>query len=145
MSSSGRIQTNATGAAPAGTLSTLFFYSSVATHRCEISICAQALKNSGVNIFPNEDSHKYVTVQDKNAIAETRMYDQMGLTASAMAYSWSKWNAEKESDKIIVQAAPQLNDEPLTEVNQPPPFSSGRGMVLSHHSYYCMSSNIAHA
>lgn len=73
---------------------------------------------TGINIFPNEDSHKYVTVQNKNAIAETRLYQQMGLTASAMAYSWSKWNGDekREAEKIIVQAAPQLADEPLTEV-----------------------------
>lgn len=76
----------------------------------------QALKDTGINIFPNEDSHKYVTLQDKNAIAETRLYQQMALTASTMAYSWSKWNGEREPEKIIIQGAPQLADEPLTEV-----------------------------
>jgi len=74
-----------------------------------------ALRNTGINIFPNEDSHKYVTVQEKNGLAETRLYQQMGLTASTMAYSWSKWNGEREKEKIIIQAAPQLADEPLTE------------------------------
>lgn len=57
-----------------------------------------------------------MTIQDKNSITETRLYEQMGLTASTMAYSWSKWNGEKESEKIIFQSAPQLKDEPLTEV-----------------------------
>lgn len=79
-------------------------------------LSAQALRTTGINIFPNEDSHKYVTVQDKNGITETRLYQQMGLTASAMAYSWSKWNGEREKEKIIIQSAPQLADEPLTEV-----------------------------
>jgi len=74
------------------------------------------LRETGINIFPNDDSHKYVTIQDKNSIAETRLYQQMGLTASAMAYSWSKWNGEKESDKLIIQAAPHIKDEPLIEV-----------------------------
>lgn len=74
------------------------------------------MKEAGINIFPNEDSHKYVTIQDKNAIAESRLYQQMGLTASTMAYSWSKWNGEQEPAKLIIQGAPQMVDEPLIEV-----------------------------
>ena len=74
------------------------------------------MQETGINIFPNEDSHKYVTIQDKNAIAETRLYQQMGLTASTMAYSWSKWNGEQDASKLIIQGTPQLVDEPITEV-----------------------------
>ena len=44
------------------------------------------------------------------------MYQQMALTASAMAYSWSKWNGETERDQIVFQAAESLEDEPLLEV-----------------------------
>ena len=40
----------------------------------------------------------------------------MALTASAMAYSWSKWNNEREREEVIFQAAEALEDEPLLEV-----------------------------
>ena len=91
-------------------------------------------------------------------MTEDLLYQQMALTASTMAYSWSKWNnevndkekggkegaedgekkegkataegAEEEEekeedregkvkryvDKIIIQGAEQLHDEPLLEV-----------------------------
>lgn len=57
-----------------------------------------------------------MTIQDKNALTETRLYQQMALTCSTMAYSWSKWNGDQESEKLIIQSAPQMKDEPLTEV-----------------------------
>lgn len=85
-------------------------------------------------MFPNEDSHKYVTVQDKNAVAELRLYEQMGLTASAMAYSWSKWNGEQSADKLILQAAPHIVDEPLTEVEKHCTLLISNNGVISHNS-----------
>jgi len=41
----------------------------------------------------------------------------MALTASAFAYTWSKWNANCGKDKIILQAVEQLQDEQPLEVN----------------------------
>ena len=40
----------------------------------------------------------------------------MALTASAFAYTWSKWNADCGKDKIIIQAVEQLEDEQPLEV-----------------------------
>lgn len=40
----------------------------------------------------------------------------MALTASAFAYTWSKWNADCGKDKIIIQAVEQLHDEQPLEV-----------------------------
>ena len=48
---------------------------------------------------------------------ESRMYQQMALTASAMAYSWSKWNGETEREQCVFQASEALEDEPLLEVS----------------------------
>ncbi|XP_076471595.1 dynein axonemal intermediate chain 7-like isoform X4 [Babylonia areolata] len=73
------------------------------------------LRAAGINVFPQEDSSKYVTVQNKNPIVVERLYDQMGLVASAMAFSWSKWNGEVDSASIIMQGAEALQDEPLLE------------------------------
>lgn len=73
------------------------------------------LRTAGINVFPQEDSSKYVTVQNKNPIVVERLYDQMGLVSSVMAFSWSKWNSEVESAIIIMQGAEALQDEPLLE------------------------------
>jgi len=82
------------------------------------------MKNAGVNVFPQEDSSKYVSIQNKETgeprewkhpLIEDRVYQQMALTASAMAYSWSKWNGETDKDQVVFQAAESLEDEPLLE------------------------------
>jgi hypothetical protein len=40
----------------------------------------------------------------------------MALTASAMAYSWSKWNAEvADNEKIVFQGAECLKEQHLME------------------------------
>ena len=42
----------------------------------------------------------------------------MGMTASVLAYSWSKWNTDvKDREKIVIQGAMHLEDGPLAEVN----------------------------
>lgn len=48
---------------------------------------------------------------------EGSIYKEMALTASAFAYTWSKWNADCGKDKIILQAIEQLQDEQPLEVN----------------------------
>ena len=41
----------------------------------------------------------------------------MALSASTMAFSWSKWNSEvQDKDRIVVQASEHLKDEALLEV-----------------------------
>jgi len=53
----------------------------------------------------------------QNAAAEYRLYRQMALVSSAMAFSWSKWNADiDDRERIFVQAAEHITDEPLIEV-----------------------------
>ena len=52
----------------------------------------------------------------QNAMVLGRIYDQMGLVASSMAFSWSRWNSEVSEDTIIMQGTEALCDEPLLEV-----------------------------
>nr|KAI8759898.1 axonemal 84 kDa protein-like [Biomphalaria glabrata] len=79
------------------------------------------MKLAGVNVFPNEDSAKFVSLQNKESfinkhpLIEDRLYQHMALTASAFAYTWSKWNAERNAGEIVFQAAEALDDEPLLE------------------------------
>ena len=52
----------------------------------------------------------------QNPITTERLYDQIGLVASAMAFSWSKWNGEVDSASVVLQGAEAMQDEPLLEV-----------------------------
>lgn len=49
---------------------------------------------------------------------ENNIYQEMSLTASVFAYTWSKWNADCGKDKIIIQAVEQLEDEQPLEVKR---------------------------
>ncbi|XP_070199022.1 dynein axonemal intermediate chain 7 homolog isoform X1 [Littorina saxatilis] len=75
----------------------------------------EQLRVAGLNVFPQEDSSKYVTIQNKNSMVTDRLYEQMGLVASTMAFSWSRWNSEVGEDSIVIQASEALRDEPLLE------------------------------
>ncbi|XP_048780286.1 dynein axonemal intermediate chain 7 homolog isoform X2 [Ostrea edulis] len=74
------------------------------------------MKEAGINLFPAEDSSKYVSIQNKNPVVTNWAYEQMALLSSAIAFSWSKWNSEMEtSDKVLFQGSEALEDEPLLE------------------------------
>lgn len=76
----------------------------------------EAMQKAGVNVFPAVDAEKYVSINSKENWLENNIYQEMSLTASAVAYTWSKWNADCGKDKIIIQAVEQLEDEqPLEE------------------------------
>lgn len=76
----------------------------------------EAMQKAGVNVFPAVDAEKYVSLNSKEDWLESNIYQEMALTASAFAYTWSKWNADCGKDKIIIQAVEQLEDEqPLEE------------------------------
>ncbi|KAL5006456.1 hypothetical protein ScPMuIL_015262 [Solemya velum] len=76
----------------------------------------RGMRQAGVNVFPAEDSPKYVSIQDKQPAVEDRLYRQMSMMASAMAFSWSKWNTDvQDREKILFQGSECLRDEPLME------------------------------
>ncbi|XP_021353310.1 axonemal 84 kDa protein-like isoform X3 [Mizuhopecten yessoensis] len=76
----------------------------------------KVLKHAGINVFPAVDSSKYVSIQNKHPNIEEAAYEQMALTASSFAYSWSKWNGEiQDRDKVFFQVSESLQDEPLLE------------------------------
>ncbi|XP_042651350.1 dynein axonemal intermediate chain 7 isoform X3 [Tyto alba] len=66
------------------------------------------LKKAGVNIFPGEYSHKYLSVKEKAPLAEVRAYQQMALVASAFAFAWSKWNQEAGQEKVVFKVSEHL-------------------------------------
>ncbi|CAB1345768.1 unnamed protein product [Coregonus sp. 'balchen'] len=52
----------------------------------------KAMVSAGVNIFVNQYSDKYVSVNAKDPLIEHAVYEQMALLSSASAFSWSQWN-----------------------------------------------------
>ncbi|NWX22068.1 CASC1 protein, partial [Aegotheles bennettii] len=69
------------------------------------------LKKAGVNIFPGEHSHKYVSVNRKAPLAEVRAYQQMALVASAFAFAGSKWNLEAGKEQVVFKVSEHLNTD----------------------------------
>ncbi|KAH3877276.1 dynein axonemal intermediate chain 7-like isoform X2 [Dreissena polymorpha] len=76
----------------------------------------KTLRRVGINVFPADDSSKYVSIQDKHPVIEEWCYEQMALCSSAYAFSWSKWNSEVQNrEKVLFQGAESLDDMPLPE------------------------------
>ncbi|XP_038049724.1 axonemal 84 kDa protein-like isoform X2 [Patiria miniata] len=71
----------------------------------------QAMKTAGVNLFPENDSKKYVSIVEKNTVIEDAIYQQMALAASHFAFAWSKWNSDAGAEKVILQGTQKLLDE----------------------------------
>lgn len=77
------------------------------------------LREAGINIFPAEDSNKFVSIQEKLLDLE-EIYEQMGLLSSAFAFSWSKWNASVTKQQVVLQAAPWLGHGDTRKMEAPP-------------------------
>ncbi|KFQ71991.1 Protein CASC1, partial [Phaethon lepturus] len=73
------------------------------------------LKKAGVNIFPGEYSHKYVSVNKKAPLAEVRAYQQMALVASAFAFAWSKWNLEAGQEQVVFKVSEHLKADSVKD------------------------------
>ncbi|XP_014873888.1 dynein axonemal intermediate chain 7 [Poecilia latipinna] len=75
----------------------------------------KAMAKAGIDIFVNENTHKYVSICKKNPRIEQFAYDQMALYASACAFSWSKWNATCGEDNLVLQGCEHLKAGPVPE------------------------------
>jgi cancer susceptibility candidate protein 1 len=83
-----------------------------------INDLVKKMRYSGLNVFPDVDSNRFVKVLDKNATAEDRLYRQMADVASVMSFKFSRWNYDvNDNKKLIIQGAQTLQDEPLVEEN----------------------------
>jgi len=67
-----------------------------------------SMRAAGANIFPAEDSAKFVSIQEKLIDAES-LYDQIAVLSTSFAFQWSKWNNECKKDQLIFQMAPVIN------------------------------------
>ncbi|XP_030069841.1 dynein axonemal intermediate chain 7 isoform X2 [Microcaecilia unicolor] len=62
-----------------------------------------ALKKAGLNLFPAEDSDKFVSIIKKNNQVEKAAYEQMALLSPCYCFSWSKWNAESGYENVVLK------------------------------------------
>uniref|UniRef100_A0A3B1IZ43 Dynein axonemal intermediate chain 7 n=1 Tax=Astyanax mexicanus TaxID=7994 RepID=A0A3B1IZ43_ASTMX len=74
-----------------------------------------AMRRAGVNIFVNEYSDKYVTVNKKDPLIEHAVYEQMALVSSTYAFSWSQWNTQCGQEHLVLQVCEQLAASPVPE------------------------------
>ncbi|KAG1953377.1 dynein intermediate chain CFAP94, axonemal isoform X1 [Pimephales promelas] len=75
----------------------------------------KAMRRAGINIFVNEYSDKYVSINSKDPLIEHTVYEQMALMSSAVAFSWSRWNTQCGQEHLVLQACEQLEAVPVTE------------------------------
>ncbi|KAK2892757.1 hypothetical protein Q8A67_012745 [Cirrhinus molitorella] len=75
----------------------------------------KAMRRAGINIFVNEYSDKYVSINPKDPLIEHTVYEQMALMSSAVAFSWSRWNAQCGQEHLVLQACEQLERGPVAE------------------------------
>ncbi|KAM7537731.1 hypothetical protein Aperf_G00000073832 [Anoplocephala perfoliata] len=88
------------------------------------------LMASGVNLFPRLDSCTRVECIEKNALTEQRLYEQMALLSTVMAFGWSHWNAEcRDPNRIILVAAEHIDNSSLVDEKQWKLYSVDRKFV----------------
>uniref|UniRef100_A0A671M7W8 Dynein axonemal intermediate chain 7 n=1 Tax=Sinocyclocheilus anshuiensis TaxID=1608454 RepID=A0A671M7W8_9TELE len=75
----------------------------------------KAMQRAGINIFVNEYSDKYVSINPKDPLIEHTVYEQMALMSSAVAFSWSRWNTQCGQEHLVLQACEQLEAGPVAE------------------------------
>ncbi|CAH8542395.1 unnamed protein product [Schistosoma rodhaini] len=63
------------------------------------------LQQSGMNIFPREDSVSRIECLNKNRLVEENLYQHMALLSPSMAFGWSRWNSECHDDHTIIVTA----------------------------------------
>ncbi|XP_030198380.1 dynein axonemal intermediate chain 7 [Gadus morhua] len=64
----------------------------------------KAMANAGLNLSVNEHTDRYIRSCGKDPLSEHTAYEQMALQASAVAFSWSQWNARCGGEHMVVQA-----------------------------------------
>ncbi|XP_066561446.1 dynein axonemal intermediate chain 7 isoform X1 [Amia ocellicauda] len=75
----------------------------------------RAMRRAGVNVFADEHSDRYVSVNEKAHQAEQAAYEQMALLSSVFAFAWSRWNAACGKDHLVIQVSEHLKTEPVAE------------------------------
>uniref|UniRef100_W5NE13 Dynein axonemal intermediate chain 7 n=1 Tax=Lepisosteus oculatus TaxID=7918 RepID=W5NE13_LEPOC len=101
------------------------------------SALIRAMRSAGVNIFVDEYSDRYVSVNEKDPQLEQAAYDQMALVSSAYAFCWSQWNAEQGKEHLVMQVSEHLKTDPVSEEEWSLYLlSTQKAMRLKNREYY---------
>ncbi|KAK0145462.1 Protein CASC1 [Merluccius polli] len=73
----------------------------------------KAMASAGLSIFVNEHTDRYVSSSGKEPLSEHAVYEQMALLASAVAFSWSQWNAKCGAEHMVIQACEHHGPAPV--------------------------------
>lgn len=77
----------------------------------------RVLKTIGLNIFPEPDSEKFVTITNKNKKLEWLVYRNMALCSCLVSFAYSKWNTEIDiEDKMIMLYQVHTTDKEPNQV-----------------------------
>lgn len=75
------------------------------------------LKSLGLNIFPEPDSDKFVTITNKSKKLEWKIYRNMTLCSCLISMAYSKWNSEiDEEEKVVMLYQMHTNDKEPNQV-----------------------------
>ncbi|XP_070709649.1 dynein axonemal intermediate chain 7 [Pempheris klunzingeri] len=77
----------------------------------------RAMLKTGINIFVNEYTDKYVSTYSKDPLTEHAAYEQMALFASACAFSRSNWNAKCGAEHLVMQVCEHHGPDPVPEAS----------------------------
>lgn len=76
------------------------------------------LKSIGLNIFPEPDSEKFVTITNKNKKLEWKIHRNMALCSCLLSMAYSKWNSEIDTeDKVVMLYQTHTTDKEPNQVN----------------------------
>jgi hypothetical protein len=75
------------------------------------------MRSIGLNIFPEPDAEKYVTITNKNKKLEWLVYRNMAMCSCLLSFAYSKWNSEinDESKIVMLYQMHTSNKEPLSD------------------------------
>lgn len=62
------------------------------------------MRDAGCDLFPERDAFSYVkALPVKHPVIERHLRECMALLCTAYTFSWSRWNASRNSREIVIQ------------------------------------------
>lgn len=62
------------------------------------------MRDAGCDLFPERDAFSYVkALPVKHPVTEKHLRECMALLCTAYTFSWSRWNASRNSREIVIQ------------------------------------------
>ncbi|KAG7201519.1 hypothetical protein KM043_004271 [Ampulex compressa] len=70
----------------------------------KLHLLIEKMQGYGCDLFPERDAYSYTKkLPMKHRVTEKHLQECMGLLSTAYSFSWSRWNASRESREIVLQ------------------------------------------